>query len=49
MTSTRKAKVKANVIDQVLLHRNNDHKAKTVKIEKVHQKEKATGGNQSIR
>ena len=38
MTSARYAKVNANVIDQVLLHRNNDHKAKTVKMEKVHQK-----------
>ena len=30
-----------NVIDQVLLRRDHDHKAKTVKIKKVQQKEKS--------
>ena len=41
MTSTRKAKVKASVIDQVLLRRDLDHQPKTVNMEKVQQKEKS--------
>ena len=40
MASTRKAKIESNVIDQVLLHQNNDHQANTLKIEQVQQKMK---------
>ena len=38
---TKDREVKANVIDQVLPHRDLGHQAKTVKMEKVQQKEKS--------
>ena len=41
MTQRSKAKVKANVIDQVLLRRALDHPAKTVKMERVQPKGKS--------
>ena len=39
MTPAKMAKVKANVIDHVLVLHSNDHKAKTIKMGQVQQKE----------
>ena len=41
MTSPRKAKTKANVIDQVLLHWDRDCKAWTLNMETMQQKEES--------